>query len=287
METLLGYVLKDVVIGYISGFELWCLKLTCKLSYEGIPFSLVKQCLKRDIYDVIKNYDPESFDVLLPLLKQGIIKISGTSLRGYFAHNWKGLSNLDIGDLNIYVHKSVMSDKKSGVSHLFNNIFAKKYVMEDDSLQYITELTDTFGIFIDQDLHIKSFDYFCNGVATVRTRNFSTFPEFARCDVDIFHVNNISMSAIVDDKLFGHDLVIINKEKYTYKGKVYHKNIIIPKNNYDYYCATIQDAAANIGLRCICDNYNIIDVSGFVIFMEYVNDARFLYHTRLFDSHVD
>ena len=79
--------------------------------------------------------------------------------------------------------------------------------------------------------------------------------------------------------------VVINKNKYTFKRKVYHGNLDI--NNIDdtdyrgdyYYIAKI------LGLNYKINDGYVVGVDDKVIFMEYVNDARFIYHTKLFESH--
>lgn len=285
MEKLLGSVMKDVIVEYVSGFELWCFKLTCKLCYHGIPFVLIKQCLKRDIYHIIQTCYPNIFQILQTLLKQGAVKISGTIMRMCFTHNWEGSPNL-----NIYVNKSSSHDicgKNLCICNISNTLVRHVYEVNNISLQHMSELIDMFGAVMDQDLHMNSFDYFCNNIATIRTRNCDNAPEFHSFDVAAYHKNNILMNVIIYDKLFGYDLVIINKNRYTYQGKVcyYYENMKMPKcicYDNDYL-----DSAKKLGLICAYNSGNIIDVGDIVIFIEYIHDDRFAYHTKLFESHVD
>lgn len=272
MEELLGFVIKDVIIEYISGFELWCLKLTCKLCYGGISFDNVKRCLRRDICAMIKTRHPASFDIIISLLKQGIIKLSGTSLRKCFTHDWKG-----VGNLNIYVNKSFT------YQYFLDTMPAVIYKIENDSLQYVSEFTNTFGIIVDQGLHIKSFDYFCNNVVTVRTRNCGNVPEFSPLDVVTYNNNNILMNFVIDNELFGFLLVVINKNRYTYKGNVYHSdNMIIPKIKHNHI--NIMCAKNIINLNNEINIGAIVGADNHMIFMEYTNNNKFMHHTKLFES---
>ena len=211
MEELFRYALKDVIIDHLSGFELWCLKLSCKLCYVGIPFMNVKQCLKRDIYNKIKTRYPRTFKTLPYMLDQGIIKISGSLLRSCFTCNWKSDDSL-----NVYVNKKNIHDncgKKLCICSLLCVTFASVYKMENDSLQHVSILTEPFGAIMDQDLRVKSFDYFCNGVATIRSRSYDKISEFGCTNVIRYDTNNILMNIIIDDMWFGFNLVVSPSQK--------------------------------------------------------------------------